>query len=74
MSRAFVSENDSWEYCPKAGEHCMMAEKNKECKDERCVHTTKTIAPVKQGHDNRDKFVRVAREKDRTDNNKITEA
>jgi len=63
MSRAFVSENDSWEFCPKAGERCMMAEKNKECRDENCEYASKNIVPPKPGADSRDKFVRVIRRK-----------
>jgi len=63
MSRAFVSENDSWEFCPKAGERCMMAEKDKECRDERCIHAKKIVTPSNSGFESRDKFVRVVRKK-----------
>jgi hypothetical protein len=64
MSRAFVSENDAWEYCRKAGEHCMMAEKDKECASQDCPHTSKIVASVKkQSTEERDKFVRVIRRK-----------
>jgi len=38
LSRAFVSENDAWEYCQKAREHCMMAERGKECKVQHCPY------------------------------------
>ncbi|MCL2166773.1 MAG: hypothetical protein FWH49_08895 [Clostridiales bacterium] len=45
MSRAFVSENDAWEYCQKVGEHCMMAERGKECRVQHCPHETKGKPP-----------------------------
>jgi len=63
MSRAFVTENDSWEYCPKAGERCMMAEKDKECRDERCEHALKIVDRPTRSSGSRDKFVRIARKK-----------
>ena len=67
MSRAFVLENDSWEYCPKAGERCMMAQKGRECKDTSCEHASKTVlSDDKPVPEKRDKFVRVNRE-----NNKV---
>ena len=64
MSRAFVCENDSWEYCQKAGERCMMAEKDRECTSKSCQYASKPEAPAdRQYSENRDKFVRVNRGK-----------
>jgi hypothetical protein len=38
MSRAFMKDNDSWDYCTKAGETCFYAERGKECKREDCEY------------------------------------
>jgi len=65
MSRAFVSENDSWEYCPKAGERCMLAETHSECTSADCPHASKPILSNDDGRqdpEKRDKFVKVNRE------------
>lgn len=62
MSRAFVTENDSWEYCPKAGERCMLAENGIECQSDYCRHASKKMPETaRDSVSKRDKFVRVER-------------
>ena len=41
----------------------MMAEKDKECRDERCEHASKIVDRPTRGSGSRDKFVRIARKK-----------
>jgi len=57
MSKAFVTGNESWEYCIKAGERCVMAEQGRECRDKDCEYATKTesLTDEKQGSDSQDK-------------------
>jgi hypothetical protein len=42
MSRAFVTENDSWDYCTKAGETCFHAERGRECRRQDCQYVKKS--------------------------------
>ena len=44
MSRAFVKENDSWDYCAKAGETCFHAERGRECRRQECEYVQKSDA------------------------------
>ena len=44
MSRAFVTENDSWEYCIKAGDTCLHAERGRECRRQDCEYVIKSDA------------------------------
>lgn len=57
MSKAFVTGNESWEYCIKAGERCVMAEQGRECRDKDCEYATKTesLTDEKQGSNSQDK-------------------
>ena len=36
MSRAFVSDKEDWNYCPKAGERCLHAEEDRDCTKTDC--------------------------------------
>lgn len=38
MSRAFISDKETWEYCPKAGERCVHAAADRECTRRECEH------------------------------------
>ena len=44
MSRAFVTENDSWDYCTKAGDTCLHAERGRECTRQDCEFVEKADA------------------------------
>ena len=55
MSRAFVKENDSWDYCPKAGDTCFFAETGRECKRQECEYvSTSDTAPIDENADDRE--------------------
>ena len=57
MSRAFVSDNEPWEYCIKAGERCVMAEQGRECRSKTCEFSTKDepASDENKGSESRDK-------------------
>lgn len=44
MSRAFVTDKEAWAYCPKAGERCMYAEYDSDCRRTSCEHYGKKAA------------------------------
>ena len=49
MSRAFVTDKEAWAYCPKAGERCMYAEYDSDCRRTSCEHYGKKAASVAAG-------------------------
>lgn len=58
MSRAFVTEGDNWTYCAKAGERCMHAEVDRDCRKEDCPHFNKTISSDMGTLTSGDRFVK----------------
>lgn len=49
MSRAFVTDKEAWAYCPKAGERCMYAEYDSDCRRTSCEHYGKKAASASAG-------------------------
>jgi len=56
MSKAFVTDNDPWEYCVKAGERCVMAEQGRKCYSKDCEFAEKpeALPDERQSSENKD--------------------
>lgn len=47
MSRAFVKENDGWEFCQKMQDTCWFAKEDGSCPLQKCIHEKEDVKEPK---------------------------